>query len=175
MSNDIERLVDEQAVARVIRTVARAIDRLDYDLLASCYHPDASDERHGRVRGIDEFLEWVRPILGEMVSTLHQISTQFVDVDGDVAYAESYCMARHLSAAPDGGPPREWFAYLRYIDRLERRDGTWRILRRVCAYEPGTLNPNTLELVPGENLGGSRSRADPSYRRDTTVAGRGTV
>ncbi len=169
MTDALQRLVDEHEVRRVVRTVARAIDRLDFELLASCYHPDASDERHGRVREIGEFLEWVRPILGSMESTMHSLSTQFVEVDGDVAHAETYCMARHLSAGPEGGPAREWFAYVRYVDRLERREGTWRILRRVCAYEPGTLNPNTMEPVPPENLGGSRSREDPSYRRDRPV------
>src|SRR3954452_21041342 len=152
MSTEIDRLVDEQAVARVVRTVARAIDRLDFELLASCYHPDATDERHGRVRGIAEFLEWVQPILHGMQSTLHALSTQLVDVDGDVAHAETYCTARHV-AVRDDGETQVWFAYVRYVDRLERRDGRWAIQRRVCAYEPGTLNPNTLEPVPAEVLG----------------------
>jgi ketosteroid isomerase-like protein len=165
MSTTIDCVTAEREVSRVIRTIARAIDRLDFELLASCYHPDATDERHGRVRPIPEFLEWVRPILTGMVSTMHSLTTQFVDVDGDVAYAETYCTARHV--ARDGeGPPRVWFAYVRYIDRLERRDGNWRVLRRVCAYEPGTLNPNTKEPVPEGDLGGSRDREDPSYRRD---------
>jgi hypothetical protein len=158
-------VTDEQAVSRVISTVARAIDRLDFELLESCYHPDAADERHGRVRPIAEFLEWVRPILRGMQSTMHALSTQLIDVDGDVAHAETYCTARHVAAAEDGST-RVWFAYVRYVDRLERRDGVWRIQRRVCAYEPGTLNPNTLEPVAADVLGGVRGREDPSYRRD---------
>lgn len=160
-----KRLVDEAAVRRAILTVARAIDRLDFELLASCYHPDASDQRHGRVREIAEFLEWVKPILRGMESTMHRLSTQFIDIEGDVARAETYCVARHLSKVEGQDDPQEWFAYLRYLDTLERReDGVWRIARRVCAYEPGTLNPNTMERVPAESLGGARDRSDPSYR-----------
>src|SRR3954467_7786982 len=134
MTDAVQRLLDEEAVGRVVRTVARAIDRLDFELLASCYHPDATDERHGRVRGIAEFLEWVQPILHGMQSTLHALSTQLVDVDGDVAHAETYCTARHV-AVRDDGETQVWFAYLRYVDRLQPPAGRRARPRAVCAQQ----------------------------------------
>jgi ketosteroid isomerase-like protein len=166
----VSELADQQAVRDVIASIARAIDRLDFELLASCYTADAVDERHGVTREIDVFLEWVQPILHGMQSTLHSISTQLVEVEGDTAYAESYVMARHFSVTTPGEPAHEWFVYCRYLDRFQRTDGRWLLAHRRCAYEPGTVNPTTLELVPDAILGGSRSREDPSYRRDGATA-----
>ncbi len=165
-------LVDQQAVRDVIASIARALDRLDFELLASCYTEDAVDERHGVRREIGAFLEWVQPILRGMESTLHSISTQLVEVNGDAAYAESYCMARHFSATAKGQPAHEWFVYCRYLDRFMRRDGRWLLTHRRCAYEPGTVNAATLKPLPAEILGGARGREDPSYLRDGAPADR---
>jgi ketosteroid isomerase-like protein len=165
-------LVDQQAVRDVIASIARGIDRLDFELLASCYAEDAIDERHGVRRQIGEFLEWVEPILIGMESTLHSISTQLVEVDGDAAYAESYCMARHFSVTAEDRPAHEWFVYCRYLDRFARTDARWLLTHRRCAYEPGTLNAATLKPVPAEILGGARGRDDPSYLRDGAPAPR---
>jgi hypothetical protein len=38
-------------------------------------------------------------------------------------------------AASEGKSERDNTVALRYIDDLERRNGEWRILRRVCVYE----------------------------------------
>ena len=39
-----------QQIADVIYRYARGIDRLDFDLVRSCYHPDAYDD-HGSFKG----------------------------------------------------------------------------------------------------------------------------
>ena len=57
-----------------------------------------------------------------------------VDLSRDVALSETYAVAFHRYTDPDGYPTDMW-AGLRYVDRFERRDGQWRIRRRVCAYE----------------------------------------
>ena len=48
--------------------------------------------------------------------------------------SETYAVAFHRYTDQDGYPTDMW-AGLRYVDRFERRDGQWRIRRRVCAYE----------------------------------------
>ena len=55
--------------------------------------------------------------------TMHNITTHTCEIDGDVAHAESYVMGAILNR--DGVTARLLCG--RYIDRLERRDGEWRI------------------------------------------------
>jgi len=162
----LQALLDRERIREVLARVARSIDRLDLELMASCYTSDAVDERHGVERPIAEFVAWVEPLLRSFASTLHQLTTQLIEVDGDVARVETYCVARHVACDGDGGPGEVWFTYLRYVDSMARDgDGRWLIRHRFCAYEPGTVNLTTLEPLPAAALGGSRDRDDPAYRR----------
>jgi hypothetical protein len=64
-------------------------------LIRSCYHADAHDD-HGAFRGdVGGFLDWVRDALSYFDSTMHFIGNQLIDVEGDVAHTESYCVAYH--------------------------------------------------------------------------------
>ena len=51
--DQLQYLLDRQAIADVLVTYSRAIDRLDRDLLISVYHPDAIDD-HGVFIGTRE-------------------------------------------------------------------------------------------------------------------------
>ena len=57
----------------------------------------------------------------------HHITTQTVEIDGDTAHAESYILGV-LTRKGDGEVSD--IAGGRYLDRLERRDGEWRIRAR---------------------------------------------
>ena len=61
----------------------------------------------------------------------------------------------------------------RYLDRLERRDGTWRIaLRRSTLEVMLTADASVLKTKYFRNQGyikGARERADPSYTRPLSV------
>jgi hypothetical protein len=96
-------------------------------------------------------------------ATMHFLGTQVIELDGDVAWAETYCLALHRLRATDGAPARDKVRPIRYCDRLERRDGEWRIARRVVVYEPGRVDPLSDELLAA--VGGSRDRSDPAYDR----------
>jgi hypothetical protein len=62
---------------------------------------------------------------------LHTITTHTCDIDGDEAHAESYVIGTMV------GKDGKTLALMggRYLDRLERRDGTWKIVRRRCPIE----------------------------------------
>lgn len=60
---ELERAVrvlqDRQAILDCLTAYSRGVDRLDRELLLSCYHEDAVDD-HGMFAGDrDEFVEWV--------------------------------------------------------------------------------------------------------------------
>ena len=98
---------------------------------------------------------------------LHVLEVKGI-ADGDVAHAETYYLfvGRNRDET-------NWVAGGRYVDRLERRDGAWRIALRCNAVEWSGMIP-TLPIpfadVPDVRRNGaaSRSRDDLSYRRPLT-------
>ena len=54
---DLETLIAKQEITDVVYAYARGIDRLDFELVRSCYPPDAYDD-HGAFKGnVDDFIE----------------------------------------------------------------------------------------------------------------------
>jgi hypothetical protein len=151
----VQVLADQQAVHDVIMRYTRGIDRRDFQLVRSCYHNGAIDD-HGSYRGgVDGFIEHISRSLPRFQSTNHFIGNQLIDIDGDVAHSESYCVAYHREPPSDDAPARDMVIGLRYVDRLERRSGEWRIAHRVCAMDWSRVDPVTSEwpFGPGTTRG----------------------
>jgi hypothetical protein len=159
----LAELLDERAVRRVLLQYCRGIDRLDMELLRDCYWPEATD-RHGPFSGSrDEFVAWVEPLLRRHTMTMHHLGNILIDLDGPVAVAETYGVAYH-SGEPAGDLRWNYAAGFRYVDRLERRDGQWRILDRITAIEWAREWDADRERIKvfGEHLP-SRDHTDPVY------------
>lgn len=168
----IDELVAKQEIHDVLIRYTRGIDRMDRDLVRSCYHPDAHDD-HGPFKGsVDEFLDWVEQALSYFSSTMHFIGNQLIDVevDGDVAHAESYCVAYHRRAATNDEPGHDLVMGLRYVDRLEKRLGEWRIADRLCVFDWSRRDEIAGEWDMGpEVVRGTRGDTDPVFRaRDSS-------
>lgn len=149
MSMTVETLLAKQEIADVIYRYARGIDRLDFDLVRSCYHPDAYDD-HGTLKGnVDEFIAGVEAFLPQFVVTQHFMGNMLIEVDGDRARAETYAVAYHRKALADGSGKDDVFG-IRYVDRFERRGGEWKIAHRVVATEWRRVDP----VPPGKVRGG---------------------
>jgi ketosteroid isomerase-like protein len=163
----VESLLDREAIREAMARYCRGIDRLDTDLIKSAYHPDAFDD-HGPFKGSrDEFVEWIVPFLRrEYVTTSHHLTTQSIEVQGNVAYVETYAVVvqeRHI-----GGDVLQLIANSRYVDRFERRDGDWRIAHRIVV----TDSARTDTVAPWQGTSpissmtrGTRDRTDPVFRR----------
>lgn len=161
----VQRLLDEQAIKDVHVRYCRGVDRMDFELIRSCYHPDAIDDHGEFVGGVDAFIEYARANLPTFVSTSHCICNQLVEVHDDIAYAEHYGIAYHRLPAGEDGIEKDWIATIRYIDRMERRAGEWRIAHRRNVVDSDRVDPVTETMVPREHMGARRDRSDPSYLR----------
>lgn len=140
MALTIETLLAKQEIADVIYRYARGVDRLDYDLVRSCYHPDAYDD-HGTFQGnVEEFIAYIEAFLPHNAVTQHFMGNMLIEVDGNVARAETYAVAYHRSERPDGSGKDDTFG-IRYVDRFECRDGDWKIAHRVVATEWRRVDP----------------------------------
>ena len=165
LRRDVQYLKDRSEILDCIARHARGCDRHDVELLTSTYHDDGVDEhgatleprprvrRAGRTRCMPR-----RPRI-----TCTTSRPTRCEIDGDEAHAESYVLVTMLT------PDRSTATLLsgRYLDRLERRDGAWRIAvrrstvelcspptRRCCS--PGTSRTRATSRA-------TRERTDPSY------------
>lgn len=171
LRRDVAWLKDRQAIFDCINAHARGHDRFDVDLLNAAYHADGVDE-HGAssVNKGPDYAAWANTIhAGGSTLCLHNITTHTCDVDGDVAHAESYVLVSLLN--PDGKTAR--FINGRYVDRLEKRDGQWRIALRRCTVDVLISGDAAILSLPqfraGGYIKGTRDKGDVSYARPLTL------
>lgn len=153
MTHDMTAILDEHAIRRVLLRYCRGIDRRDLELVRSCYWPEATDV-HGPFSGTrDEFVAWVERLLRRHTMTMHHVGNMLVDVRGEAAEAETYCVAYH-SGDPVGDVRWNYVAGVRYVDRFEKRSGEWRIADRMTAIEwmrPWDADRDLITAVGGES------------------------
>ena len=131
----LDELLAREEIHDVIKRLARGTDRLDAELIASCYHPDGYDD-HNVFRGWGtDFAQWVLDTLDGLDATMHFVGSPYIRLEGDVAQVDTYCVAHHLSKPDADGQADDMVLGLRYIDRFEQRDGTWLIAKRVCSFD----------------------------------------
>lgn len=135
-------LLDRERIRELCSAYAFAIDRRDFALLGELFLPDArlaiyaGDPTPEALRfeaiGRDAVLRALRSIERYAV-TAHQLGGQTVELAGDLARAETRCLASHLFVR-DGARHRLEMA-IRYRDRLARVGGAWRFSERALAVD----------------------------------------
>lgn len=165
----LARLIERQDILDCLTRFSRGMDRFDRELFLSAFHDDATIAAGDFVGGPADLFDWASKMHEQgQVSTHHNLLNNTCDIDGDVAHAETYYL--FVGRNRDDS---NWIAGGRYIDRLERRDGQWRIALRTNAIEWSGMVP-TMPIpytdVPDIRLNGtpSRSKDDPSYQRPLT-------
>jgi hypothetical protein len=162
LAEQVQWLLDREAIWDCIYRYARGLDRHDPEVFASAYHVDGID-RHGDFIGLrDEFVPWGLDLLAsEWDAHTHFLTNNRVEIDGDVAHSECYVLfaqRRREGAKVDLGGGR-------YIDRLERRDGEWRIAARELVLDWTARADTAVYADVASYTRGSWDRDDPSYRR----------
>jgi hypothetical protein len=165
----LAQLLDRQDILDCLIRFGRGMDRFDRDTFLSAFHPDATIAAGEFVGGPVALYDWACQLHDRGQSgTHHNLLNHSCDIGGDVAHTETYYL--FVGRNRDD---TNWIAGGRYIDRLERRDGSWKIALRTNAIEWCGLVP-TLPIpfadVPDIHLNGaaSRSKDDPSYQRPLT-------
>ncbi len=176
----VRLLLDRQEILDCLMRYSRGVDRLDRDLLLSCYHEDAIDDHGMFVGDREEFADWVVDMHSSTHSShQHCLFNHSCELDGDVAHTETYYMFAGMNRQ---GTPLVMSGG-RYLDRFERRAGRWAIAHRVCVRDwapvedqpdpddPSTLTairaalpPAVLAFMRGGPLP-TRDHRDPSYAR----------
>ena len=162
--DEMQRVLDEAAIHRVLVQYCRGVDRGDEELIAAVYWPDATDD-HGIYKGSGPgFAPYVvKALNAQALATTHLIANVTIELAGGVAHVESYTLARH-KLRRDGRLVLETFAG-RYLDRFEKRGAEWRIAHRQVVHDWSKLEPIAAEYPNEAFENGQRSRTDASYRR----------
>ncbi len=154
-----DEIGDRLAIEDVLKRHCRGVDRAVADILKSAYWPDA-EVAYGSFNGnAHEFCEILPGAISRYALTQHTLTNVIIDFLGDNAVVESYMTAYHLMERDDGDDTE--MTYMgRYIDHMQKRGDTWKILFRRVVMD---WNQNTkASVVPLEGLArGARSPDDP--------------
>lgn len=164
--DQLQSLLDRQAIWDALMRYTRGVDRLDAELIRSAFWPDAHDS-HGQMDGdVEQFIETWMPTQARREACQHAVHNHHVELDGTGehrgAHAETYFQVAIRNAGSDtlelvGG---------RYLDHWTHRAGEWRIQTRLvvldwqCVADASRMDQR-LSLAHR----GSRDAQDPSYER----------
>lgn len=162
----LQRLIDRQDIEDCLIRFSRGMDRFDRPLFLSAFHADATIAAGPYVGGPAQLYDWAAPMheVGQTM-THHNLLNITCDIKGDTAHTETYYL--FVGSNRDGSI---WQAGGRYLDRLEKRDGEWKIALRTNLIEWSTAAQglplpfaDVLDLYA--NGAPARDESDPSYQR----------
>ena len=144
MNDPLQRLIDREEIRDLILRYARGVDRWDWDAVRALYHDDAIDDHMEFKGGVDGFIAYARDVTGQAGQNMHFLGnclTEFADTD--VAIVETYFVSVYTrepatpqtNGAGEDSQPSHGSLFGRYVDRIERRGGPWRIAHRIVVPE----------------------------------------
>ncbi len=157
----IAEIEDRQAIEMVIYRYCRAMDRGDADLMRTIFWEDGG---FGPGKPAATAKDFVDPLVAAMTTkyeaTHHSVSNILVELNGSVAFAESYATVYHRTfpnrqsnesvLGPDWlnsgtiNPyaSQDLIAGVRYCDRFQKRGPEWRIAIRNLIFDWTRVEPS---------------------------------
>ena len=141
----IEELCDREAIRDVIYKYCHAVDRRDPDMLRAVYWPEAIDDHSFINADVEAFIAFSMDLVAACVASQHHVGNILIHLENDSARVETYVNSflriegptkPHWRLKPEPIPESEqgkfteFFTGSRYIDRMEKREGIWRISSR---------------------------------------------
>jgi hypothetical protein len=164
--DDVRTLAAKQEITEALHRYARAVDRLDRDLMESLWHEGATVAYDNLFKGtaIDS-IEWIwRAHEDKTKRSVHCVTNVLIEVNGDTAASECYMFTTLRDQV--GGKLVDFMSWGRYVDHWSYRDDRWRIDRRV--YVTDITNIVDIADSPRATTDVSATasrmdRTDPSY------------
>lgn len=167
LAAQLQELVDEHRLRKLVHGYCRAVDRGDFDALRGMYHDDAHDA-HGEFAdgSPDVLIGHLRTARPHLRAMQHNVTTTNFAINGHAAEGEVYTIATHTVVAGDhdvdvvvGG---------RYLDKYEKRNDTWKFTARAIVTDWARVDdPSRMDLSHPITRGtprGTLDESDPSHR-----------
>jgi hypothetical protein len=133
ITEDLKALLERDKIRQCIVRLARGEDRRDAELIAASYWPDSVTD-YGVFKGsFDDYLAWVVPGSPAIPVTQHVLGQSVIELKGGAALVETQVTSYHRVTM--GEEDRDTVIGGRYLDRLEKRGGEWRIAERTMLYD----------------------------------------
>jgi hypothetical protein len=145
---------DKLACAEVIQAWGFARDQGRWDDLAAIFHPGGEIAVSWFRGPYPDFVGHCRRNYGGGSAAKHLLWPARVTVNGGRATAETNVAI--LVRQTIEGVATDLTSYGRFLDRLERRGGDWRIVERATVYEKDRLDP----VEPSAAFGALMAKAD---------------
>ncbi|MDB5861568.1 MAG: hypothetical protein JWQ76_5257 [Ramlibacter sp.] len=152
----LERMRDRMQIQDLLYRLVRAVDRRDYDAVRDAFHPDGVDDHGAYSGGFEGYIEFSRKRNETIPSSMHQLSNILVEFASlDLALVETYVWSvqQYPAAAraalsqfvgnnaPEAAHGVDSLGCARYVDRIERREGRWRIRHRTVLMDWKAMLP----------------------------------
>jgi SnoaL-like domain len=190
----LQALLDKQACAEVMMAYCRAIDHRDERMLRSVFHtesqhhhgfrgPSSDPSRPSKPGKPGDFVAYALEVLATHTHTHHQLGNIFIELeaDGTTAYSEAYFTAYHRMRAksdPKAGADAfdtemDLWVGGRYMDRMTKRNGVWKIAYRVGTTDWMRIDPPSSRghTATPADLRSQPNRRDMVYRRRAEFVG----
>jgi hypothetical protein len=143
----LRQVADKQAIANILAMHSRGIDRRDEAMVRSAYHEGAT-VAYGFFEGsAADFSRIVTQSTQGLPITSHRSHLPWIKADGDQAKSETYVIAYMELPLPGGAT--QCLIGGRYLDRLERRGGEWRLVHRIYVLDWNINQPSTVQWTEG--------------------------
>ena len=177
----IEELCDREAIRDVIYRYCHAIDRRDPEMLRTIYWPEAVDDHAFINTGVEEFVTIAMDMQATCVATQHRVGNILIHLEKETARVETYVntylrvegpSTPHWRTKPEPIPESEkgkfaeFFTGSRYLDRMEKREGIWRVSSRKLVqdwYRIAEAQSWSNYPYAGELCLGTGDRTDPGF------------
>ena len=133
MAPDLQEVVDKAQIVECTARLARGEDRRDADLIRASWWPDATYDYGVQNGSFAEYLAWVVPGADAIKNTQHVLGQCHCELAGNTAKVETHVISYHR--VDMGAGDQDTVIGGRYLDSFEKRDGEWRIARRVMLYD----------------------------------------
>lgn len=160
----IQLLLDDRAIRDKLCIYQRSMDRCDPDLGYEVFWDDCKIYVGTWYQGVSgkEFVDSCMLAHPTFFLSSHQITNTLVKINGDRAGSESYAKPYFLHAREDGTFALE-LQCCRYNDQWEKRNGEWRIVKRVVSMEGDAVIENVGPQGKTDSFDCDERFDDPSY------------
>jgi 3-phenylpropionate/cinnamic acid dioxygenase small subunit len=144
----LQEISDRVEINDLLTRYTRAIDTKDFELLDTCFTPDAFVDytSSGGIKGgYPEVRAWLAKALAPFPAMMHFVGNSSVELDGDEARTRTY-LINPMAVSTNGGSSHAFTVCAHYVDKLVRTSEGWRIAERI---EKQVILEGALPQTPG--------------------------